>query len=193
MCDHDHSVDDCDLNAAKPLRALDCKVVRTQFTAKDPAQMQKFLGVVREPWNGTSSCRGLRLTQSDHTAKILEDAVKLVFCPIRVCTTAEQSGTPPDPKSLPEQPCDPGVRELIGSLLFLSRCTRFDLFFIIAPLLDMSHAGASGLERKSDTFSVFFAHSAEWSLIMKGADADWEELRLSTFCDASSGTRCFEG
>ena len=64
--------------------------------------MQKFLGVVRETWNGTSSCRGLRLTQSDYTAKVLEDDVKLGFGLIRVCTTAGQSGTPPDPKLLPE-------------------------------------------------------------------------------------------
>ena len=39
----------------------------------------------------------------------------------------------------------------------------------------------------------FVAHSAEWALIMKSADDDWEELRLSTFCDASFGTRCFGG
>ena len=37
----------------------------------------------------------------------------------------------------------------------------------------------------------FVAHSAEWSLIMKSAGDEWEELRLSTFCDASFGTRCF--
>ena len=58
-------VDDCDLDAAKPLRTLVWKVVRTQFAAKDPVQMQKFLGVVREAWDSTSSCRGLRLTQGD--------------------------------------------------------------------------------------------------------------------------------
>ena len=112
-------MDDCDLDAAKPLRSLVWKVVRTQLAAKDPVHMQKFLGVVREAWNGTSSCRGLRLTQSDYVAKVLEDAVKLGFGPIRVCTTAGQSGTRPDPKLLPERPCDPGVRELVGSLLFL--------------------------------------------------------------------------
>ena len=72
-------VDDCDLDSAKPLRSLVWKVVRTQVAAKDPVQMQKFLGVVREAWNGTSSCRGLRLTQSHYTAKVLEDAVKLGF------------------------------------------------------------------------------------------------------------------
>ena len=76
-------VGDCDLDAGKPLRTLDWKVVRTQFAAKDPVQMQKFLGVVREAWDSTSSCHGLRLTQGDYTAKILEDAVKLGFGPIR--------------------------------------------------------------------------------------------------------------
>ena len=67
---------DCDLDVAKPLRALDWKVVRTQFAAKDRVQTQTFLGVVRKAWDSTSSCRGLHLTQSDYTAKILEDAVK---------------------------------------------------------------------------------------------------------------------
>ena len=43
-------VDDCDMDAAKPLRALVWKVVRTQFAANDPLQMQKILGVVREAW-----------------------------------------------------------------------------------------------------------------------------------------------
>ena len=128
-------VDDCDLDVAKPLRTLVWKVVRTQFAAKDPVQIQKFFGVVREAWDSTSSCRGLRLTQGDYTAKILEDAVKLGFGPIRVCTAVGQSVTPPDPKLLPEQPCDPGVREL-------------------SEVCCSCHAGAGGLERKSDTFSV---------------------------------------
>ena len=148
-------VDDCDLDAAKPLRSLVWKVVRTQFAAKDPVQMQKFLGVVRETWNGTSSCRGLRLTQSDYTAKVLEDAVKLGFGPIRVCTTAGQSGTPPDPKLLPEQLCDPGVRELIGSLLFLSRCTRFDLSFVRCTAREVCHTLVRmGSKGNQATFSV---------------------------------------
>ena len=70
-------VDDSELDAAKPLRTLVWKLVRTQSAAKDPVQMQKMFSVVREAWTGTSSCRGL--THSDYTAKILEDAVKLVF------------------------------------------------------------------------------------------------------------------
>ena len=78
--------------------------------------------------------------------------MKLSFGPTRVGTTAGQSGTPTDPKVLPEQPCDPGVRELIGSLRFLSRCT--DISFVIARLARLSHAGAGGFEKKSGTFSV---------------------------------------
>ena len=35
-------VDGCDLDAAKPLRTLVWKVVRSQFAAKDPVQMQKM-------------------------------------------------------------------------------------------------------------------------------------------------------
>ena len=147
-------VDDCDLDAARPLRSLAWKVVRTKLAAKDPEHMQKILGVVREAWNGTSSCRGLRLTQSDYTAKVLEDAVKLGFGPIRACATAGQSGTPTDPKLLPERPCDLGVRELIGSLLFLSRCTRFDLAFVVARLARFVTRWCEWARKKSGTFSV---------------------------------------
>ena len=84
---------------------------------------------------------------------------------------------PSDPKLLPEQSCFPGVRELIGSLLFLSRCKRFDLSFVVARL------------------ARFVARWCEWARkeVMKSADDDLEELKLSTFCDASFSTRYFEG
>ena len=134
MCGHDQYVYDCALEAVKPLRTLVRKVVRTQFAAQDPVHMQEFHGVVREAWTGPSSCRGLRPTQSNYAAKILEDAVKLGFGPMCVCTTAGQSDTSLDPKLLQEQTCDPGVRELMESLLFLSRCTRFDISLVIARL-----------------------------------------------------------
>ena len=89
-------VDDCDLDEAKPLRALIWKVVRTQFGRERP------------------------MTNAE-----------ISWCRAR---SPGQSITQPDPKLLPEQPCDPGVRELVGSLLFLSRCTRFDLSFVFARL-----------------------------------------------------------
>ena len=132
--------------------------------------MQKFLGFVREAWDSTSSCHGLRLTQSDYTAKILEDALKLGFGPIRVCTTAGQSVTPPDPKLLPEQPCDPGVRELIGSL---SRCTRFDIFFVIARLARFVTRWCEWSRKEIRHILGFVAHTAEWSLIMLRAKELW--------------------
>ena len=100
-------VDDSDLDAGKPLPALVGKVVRTQLAAKDPVQMPEILGVVREAWDCTSSCRDLRPIQSDYTAKVLED---VRFGPTRDCTTAGRSIVPSDPKLLSEQPCDPGVR-----------------------------------------------------------------------------------
>ena len=168
-------VGDCDLDAAKPLRTLVWKVVRTQFAAKDPVHMQKILGVVREALDSTSSCRGLRLTQGDYTAKILEDAVKLGFGPNRVCTTAGQSVTPPDPKLLPEQPCDPGVRELSGSLLLLSRCTRFDIYLVIARLARFVTRWCEWARKEIRHFLGFVAHTAAWSLIMKSADDDWAQ------------------
>ena len=84
-----------------------------------------------------------------------------------------QSGTPLDPKLLPEQARDLGVLELIESLLFLSHCTRFDVSFVIARWCEWS--------RKEIMHILgFAAHSAEWSLIMKSAHDDWEDLRLST-------------
>ena len=134
-------VDDCDLDAAKPLRALIWKVVRTQPAAKDKVHVQKFLGVVREAWAGTSWCRGQRLTHSDHTAKILEGAVKLGFGPIRVCTTAGQSVAPP--------PASTAVRSWSAR----DHWTCHAAHVSISPLLshgsqDLSHAGASGLEKK---------------------------------------------
>ena len=181
--------DDCDPDTAKPLRALVWKVVRTQLAAKDPVHMQKFFGVVREACDSTSSCRGLRLTQSDNTAKILEDAVKLGLGPI-FCATAGQSVTPLDPKLLPEQPCVPGVRELVGSL---SRCTRFDLSFVIARLARFVTRWCEWDRHEISHILVFVAHSAGLSPIMKSADDDCKKLKLSTLCDASVGRRCVGG
>ena len=78
-------IDDCHLETAKPFRTLVWKVTRTQCAAQDPREMQIFLGVVREAWTSASSCRCQCLTETDYTAKILEDAVKLAFDPMRVC------------------------------------------------------------------------------------------------------------
>ena len=183
-------VRECDLDAAKRLRTFVWKVVRTQSAAKDPVQKQKFLGVVRA-WTGTSSCRGLRLAQSDYTAKILEDAVKLGFGPIRVCTTAGQSGTPLYPNLLLEQPCDPGVRELIGSLLFLSRCIRIDISFVLAGPARFVTRWCEWARKEIRHILGFVAHSAGLSLIMETADDNGVELKVTIFCDASFGTRCF--
>ena len=78
-------LNDCDLDAAKPLRASVGKIARTQLATKDPVQMPEILVVVREAWDCTSSCRDLRPIQSDYTAKVLED---VRFGPTRDCTTA---------------------------------------------------------------------------------------------------------
>ena len=116
-------------------------------SAKDPIQMQKYLGVVREAWDSTSS-----------TAKILEDAVKLGFGPIRVCTTAGRSVTPPDPKSLPERPCDPGVRELIGSLLFLSPLHAFRHFLCRCTTCQICHTLVRVGSKGNQTHSRVLLH-----------------------------------
>ena len=85
------------------------------------------------------------------------------------------------------------MRELIGSLLFLSRCTRFDITFVIARLARFVTRWCEWARKETRHIPSIVAHTAEWSLIMKSADDDWEELRLSTICDASFGTRCFGG
>ena len=72
----------------------------------------------------------------------------------------------------------------------IARVSTFPLSLHDLP--DLSHAGASGLEWKSDTFSDTM-HTLLNGLFEKNADDGWEELRLSTFCDASFGTRCFGG
>ena len=90
-------MDDRDLDAAKPLRTLIWKVVRTQFTAKDPAQMQKFHVSCAKP--GLVPPRVVVFVSLRAiTAKILVDAVKLGFGPIRVCTTGGQPVIPLDPE-----------------------------------------------------------------------------------------------
>ena len=90
------------------------------------------------------------------------------------------------------QPCDPGLCELFGSLLFLSRCTRC-ISFVKARLARFVTRWCEWAQKEIKHILGFVADTAEWSLIMKSADDDWEELRLSTFCDASFGTRCFGG
>ena len=161
-------VDDCDLDAAKPLR--------TAWLEKpcDAHLLQK------------TRCKCRHFSVSCLVCVSLRAITQRRSCgPIRVCTTTGQSGTPPGPNLLREQPCDPGARELIGILLFLSRCTRFDISLVIARLVRFVTCwcewGSKGHQ----------AHSR--SLIMKSADDDWEVLRLSTFCDASFGARCFGG
>ena len=47
--------------------------------------------------------------------------------------------------------------------------------------------------KRNQINSGFVARFAEWSLVMKSAGDDWEDLRLSSFCCASLGTRCFGG
>ena len=141
------TVDDCDLDAAKPTSHACLEGCANTICCERSVLCVKAR-------DSTSSCHGLRLTQGDNTANILEDAVKLVFRPIRVCTTAGQSVTPADPKLLPEQPCDPGCASLSEVCCSCNVARVSTLPLSLHDLPDLSHAGASGLERKSDTFSV---------------------------------------
>ena len=76
----------------------------------------------------------LRLTQGDYTAKILEDAVKLGYGPVCVSTTAGQSVTPPDPKLLPEQPCDVGSARAHWKYVVLVTLHAFRHFFRLGTI-----------------------------------------------------------
>ena len=116
--------------------------------------MKKFLGVVREAWDSTSSCRGLRLTQGDYAAKILDDAVKLGFGPICVAPLLDS----PSHRLTPSY-CQNNRAILECASSFVVCCSCHAAHDSTSPSLlhgsrDLSRAGASGLERKSDTFSV---------------------------------------
>ena len=152
--------------------------------------MQKFLGVVREAWDSTSSCRGLRLTQSDYTANTFgrrtSVLVRFVFAPLL---------DHPSHHLIPSYcPNSRVILECESPLEVCCSCHAASASTFPLSLHDwpaLSHAGASGLEKKSDTFSGLMHTLLHGLLIMKSADDDWEELRLNTFCDASFGTRCF--
>ena len=47
--------------------------------------------------------------------------------------------------------------------------------------------------KRNQINSGFVARFAEWSLVMKSAGDDWADLRHSSFCDESLGTRCLGG
>ena len=59
---------------------------------------------------------------------------------------------PPDPELLPEQPCDPGVREEVCCSCHAARVSIF--LSLSHGSQDLSHACARGPERKLGTFSV---------------------------------------
>ena len=101
------------------------KVVRTLSAVKNSLQMQIFFVVVGKAWTGTSSCRRVRFTESDDTAKILEDAAKLGVGPIRVCTLQDNLARNQIPKCCRN---NSGMleRELIGSLLSLAGANGFE-------------------------------------------------------------------
>ena len=181
-------VDDCDRGAAKPLRTLVWKVVRTQIAAKDPVQMQKFLGVVREAWDSTSSCRGLRLkviTQRRFWKTLCNSVlVQFVFAPLL---------DNPSHRLIPSH--SRVILECESSLevCCFCRAARVSTFsFVIARFARFVTRWCEWARKEVRHILGFVAHTPEWSLIMKSAD-DEAELRLSTFCDASFGTRCFGG
>ena len=117
-------VDDCDLDAAKALRTLVWKVVRTQFNANDPL-------LIISSW---VSCER-------HGKELLRvgDCVSPQCDPFRAFVLqVGQSGTLSAPKQLLGQPCDPGAREVIGSLLFLARCKRFEIILLLHGSQDVT-------------------------------------------------------
>ena len=133
-------VDDCDLDVAKLLRALVWKAVRPHFAAKDP---------VREAWDRSSS----------HSERLHSEDLG------RGCETRFWSDScsyhcldSPSHRLIPSYCQNRGAILECASLSEVC-CSCHAVQFSIFPSLshgsqDLSHAGASGLERKSDTFSV---------------------------------------
>ena len=128
-----------------------------------------------------------------HSAKILEDAVKLV---------SVRSVSAPLPDNLAHHPipnCCRNIYTILECASLLGVCCFCHAAHVWTSLLllhgsqGLSHAGANGLARKSGTFSVLSHTQLNGLSSRKSADDDWEELKLSTFCDVSSVTRCFGG
>ena len=139
------NVDDCDLDAEKPLRTLVWNVVRTQFAAKDSVQMQKFLGVVREAWTVPPRVvvsDSLRVITKRRSWKTLWNSVlvRFVFAPLL---------DSPSHRLIPSY-CLSSLE--VCCSCHAARASTFPLSLHDLP--DLSHADASGLERNSDTFSV---------------------------------------
>ena len=69
-------VDDCDLDAAKPLRSLMWKVIRVFFESSDPAETQKFLGIVKVvPELGPGEVDAGGLSQADYIQILVEETI----------------------------------------------------------------------------------------------------------------------
>ena len=82
---------------------------------------------------------------------------------------------------------------LLGVCCFCHAAHVWTSLLLLHGSQGLSHAGANGLARKSGTFSVLSHTQLNGLSSRKSADDDWEELKLSTFCDVSSVTRCFGG
>ena len=130
-------MDDSDQNAAKPLHALVRKVVRTQFAACDPVQMKGISGCCTRSlgWYLLVSWSSSRSHSEDLGRRSETRFWSFVFAAL----------------------LDGPSHRLIPSYCRNNRAILAHVS--IFPSLshgsqDLSHAGASGLETKSDTFPV---------------------------------------
>ena len=142
-------VDDCDVDAAKPLRALVWKVVRTQFAATDQYKCTYSLVLCARPGLVSWSSSQLERLHSEDLGRCCETRFWSDSC-LHHCWTVRH--IPPDPELLPEQPCDPGVREEVCCSCHAAHVSIF--LSLSHGSQDLSHACARGPERKLGTFSV---------------------------------------
>eukprot|EP00974_Lingulodinium_polyedra_P075593 7325114-Lingulodinium_polyedra.AAC.1 len=127
-------VDDCDLDAKKQLRSLRWKIIRIYFNSDEPADVQKFLGLVHEPLNLAEAAHAERLSQVAYLQNMLTAWQEGGGTCSRTVRTVGQGGPAPRPEEAEPSPCGTRVRSVLGTLLYAARATRPDLCFALARL-----------------------------------------------------------
>ena len=73
-------------------------------------------------------CKSVLLERPlSYEVNVARIALPLEWAPTRPMATVGQSGPPPRPEELPPRVCPPAVRNILGTLLYAVRVTRFDL------------------------------------------------------------------
>ena len=84
-----------------------------------------------------------------------------------------------------------GVREVLVSFVVLVKLHALRPFPCCCKACKICQSVVRVGSKRNQINSGFVARFAEWSLVMKSAGDDWADLRHSSFCGESLGTRCF--